>query len=134
MRNNWIWIIVIFVIVMTAGYWYKNKQKKQDFTEPEPQQIKPVRTQSRYDPSVAALQRHINEELPPDYPKLVVDGILGPKTLAAQKYLEEHSQGQKTEKIKEITEDLLFLNPVTAPIAVSKKVNEAWSWVKKQLS
>jgi hypothetical protein len=137
--RRYTWIILLFSMAILGGgiYLFLNKKKKKEFIEAkppvEPETKRPLR-ESKYDPSVATLQKHINEQLPSDYPKLAIDGIMGPKTKAAIKYLETHKDDSVTQKIIEIAEDL-------SPIGVAKKImkteenaiQNGWSWIKKHV-
>lgn len=82
MRNKTFIIIAILALSAIAGVYFWDKQKKKyqpDVTPPEPLP-KPAARQA--DQNVVELQNWLNgfDEIDP---KLVVDGIFGPKTKAA---------------------------------------------------
>jgi len=92
------WVVIALVVGALVFIYFKYLKKKPniDGTKPDIKDSKkttPVKEEkpSNFSPNVAKLQAELNAKLPADYPKLVVDGISGPKTRAAIAFLEANS-------------------------------------------
>jgi hypothetical protein len=102
-------IIILLIVIVGIGfgvYFFKNKNKtnnSQPDNKPDKQPEKekqPERQKPNPDKAVIELQKQINSLLPIDYPKLIVDGLYGPKTKAAIEFVD--SLKQKNNLAKDI--------------------------------
>ncbi len=129
MRKS-IWIILLIAVVIGIGAYIFFEKKKEEEMRRETEPDVPPHQAPVSDPGVKRLQEWINSQLPDDYPKLVEDGIMGPKTRAAIDYLEKNKSDNST--VQKIVEVASTINPV---VAVAKTeydlVNKAWKWLFK---
>ena len=123
----YLYILIVAIVLIFGGSVFLFYRKKQEEKAQEALQsishAKPG-VKAVADPKILVLQKHINEMLPADYPKITEDGIWGPETKKAYEYLKEHKQSDKTGTLETIVNGLGLLNPVTAPVSI-------WNLVKK---
>ncbi len=128
MRNT-TWIILLIAIVIGIGAYILLEKKNEEMRRDLEPDISP-RQAPVSDPGVKRLQEWINSQLPDDYPKLVEDGIMGPKTRAAIDFLAENDPENDT--VQKIVEVASTINPV---VAVAKTeydlAKKVWKWLFK---
>lgn len=91
--KTWVWLLIIFVVLALAGggfflYTKKTKVVGTGLNDSDEKKNKPSGGGSGTQ-AMRELQMKLNTLLPDTHPKLVVDGIYGPKTAEAQRLIEQ---------------------------------------------
>ena len=114
-------ILVILLVIAGIGFWLYTEQKKK-------KKIKigypnPKSHSNKGNQKVMEVQKYLNTLLPPDYPKLVVDGIWGPKTQAAWEYVKSKKIDKKqNETLNNLAKIAVTANPILGSMVVGSEI------------